>query len=387
MKTRHHTYFENSKNMAAIPSNSVDLVVTSPPYPMIEMWDHMFAEQHPQIRNALKSKKSPLAFELMHNQLDEVWREVHRVLKKGGIACINIGDAARTINDNFTLYPNHARILSYLIQVGFHGLPLILWRKQTNAPNKFMGSGMLPSGAYVTLEHEYILILRKGPKREFKTDAEKKIRRESALFWEERNVWYSDVWLDLKGTVQKLDKNSIRLRNAAFPFDLPYRLINMFSVKGDTVLDPFLGTGTAMRAAIATARNSIGFELDQSFRKDILPDKDVLVKFANEKILDRIERHLEFVQKRLETKGQLKYINKFYKFPVMTSQETELILNPLETIEKFGETSAEVVYSCKPHLDGIQEWKEDFKLQNNISNLKKKRSKKKPQRPVQQQLL
>lgn len=250
-----------------------------------------------------------------------------------------------------------------------------------------MGSGMLPSGAYVTLEHEYILILRKGTKREFKTDAEKKIRRESALFWEERNVWYSDVWLDLKGTVQKLDNSSSRLRSAAFPFDVPYRLINMFSVKGDTVLDPFLGTGTAMRAAIATARNSIGFELDQSFRKDILPDKDVLVKFANQKIGDRIENHLQFVQKRLETKGQLKYINKFYKFPVMTSQETELLLNPLVTIAEFGENSVEVVYSSKPHSDGIVEWKEDFKLQNNISNHQKRRSKKKPQRPIQQKLL
>ncbi|UCE53794.1 MAG: site-specific DNA-methyltransferase [Desulfobacterales bacterium] len=387
MKTRHHTYFENSKNMAAIPSNSVDLVVTSPPYPMIEIWDRMFAEQHLQIRNALKSRKSLLAFELMHNQLDEIWREIHRVLKDGGMACINVGDAARTINDNFMLYPNHARILSYLIKVGFNTLPLILWRKQTNAPNKFMGSGMLPSGAYVTLEHEYILILRKGPKREFKTDAEKKIRRESALFWEERNIWYSDVWLDLKGTLQKLDSSSSRLRSAAFPFDVPYRLINMFSVKGDTVLDPFLGTGTSMWAAIATARNSIGFEIDQSFRNEILPDTDVLVKFANQKIRDRIEHHLEFVQKRLETKGQLKYINKFYKFPVMTRQETELILNPLVTIAEFGENTVEVVYSCKPHSDGIQAWKEDFKAQNNISNLKKRRSKKKSQRPIQQKLL
>ena len=387
MRTEHRIYFENSKNMAAVPSGSVDLVVTSPPYPMIEMWDSMFAEQHPQIRKALKSRKSLRAFELMHSQLDEVWRKLHRVLKAGGIACINIGDAARTVNDNFMLYPNHARILSYLLEVGFNPLPLILWRKQTNAPNKFMGSGMLPSGAYVTLEHEYILVLRKGPKREFNTEAEKKIRRESALFWEERNVWYSDVWLDLKGTVQKLDNTGSRLRSAAFPFDVPYRLINMFSVKGDTVLDPFLGTGTSMWAAIATARNSIGFELDQCFRNEILADTDIFVKYANQKIGDRIENHLQFVQERLETKGQLKYINKFYKFPVMTRQETELLLNPLVTIAEFGENTVEVVYSSKPHSDGVQARTQDFKLQNNLSNLKKRRSKKKPPRPIQQKLL
>ena len=104
-----------------------------------------------------------------------------------------------------------------------------------------MGSGMLPAGAYVTLEHEYILIVRKGSKREFKTEVEKENRRESALFWEERNVWYSDVWTDIKGTEQKLPKAMSRLRSAAFPFELAYRLINMYSVKGDVILDSISG--------------------------------------------------------------------------------------------------------------------------------------------------
>ena len=81
-------------------------------------------------------------------------------------------------------------------RLGFQSIPLILWRKQTNAPNKFMGSGMLPAGAYVTLEHEYILVLRKGSKREFKKAEEKRNRHESAIFWEERNIWYSDIWMD-----------------------------------------------------------------------------------------------------------------------------------------------------------------------------------------------
>ena len=71
------------------------------------------------------------------------------------------------------LYPNHSRILAAMLKTGFSALPLILWRKPTNAPNKFMGSGMLPAGAYVTLEHEYILILRKGSKREFQQSPEK----------------------------------------------------------------------------------------------------------------------------------------------------------------------------------------------------------------------
>ena len=226
--------------MDTIPSESVSLVVTSPPYPMIHMWDDLFISQNPAIGKALKNREGPHAFELMHRLLDDVWNEVYRVLKNGGIACINIGDATRTIDDNFSLYQNHTRLMAYLLQLGFNALPAILWRKQTNAPNKFMGSGMLPPGAYVTLEHEYILIVRKGPKREFKTPEEKQMRRQSAFFWEERNIWFSDIWLDVKGASQHLFDNRARRRSAAFPFEVPYRLINMFSVKGDTVRELIL---------------------------------------------------------------------------------------------------------------------------------------------------
>ena len=232
--------------MDAIPSNSIDLVVTSPPYPMIEMWDEVFSKQNVKIGEALNQKDGPSAFELMHKELDLVWDEVSRVLKRGGIACINIGDATRTIDDHFALYTNHSRIHTYMQQIGFSALPIILWRKQTNAPNKFMGSGMMPPGAYVTLEHEYVLILRKGNKKAFKTEDEKEQRRASSFFWEERNIWFSDVWTDLKGTSQNLFDNKVRGRSAAYPIELPYRLITMFSVKGDNVLDPFLGIGTTM---------------------------------------------------------------------------------------------------------------------------------------------
>ncbi|MGD9382562.1 MAG: hypothetical protein PVH55_00780 [Desulfobacterales bacterium] len=92
------------------------------------------------------------------------------------------------------------RVLKIALDLDFSTLPCIIWRKQTNAPNKFMGSGMLPAGAYVTLEHEYILILGKGPKRVFEKQEDKRKRHDSAIFWEERNSWYSDVWFDAKGT-------------------------------------------------------------------------------------------------------------------------------------------------------------------------------------------
>jgi DNA modification methylase len=229
--------------------------------------------------------------------------------------------------------------------LGFEALPAILWRKQTNAPNKFMGSGMLPPSAYITLEHEYILILRKGPKREFKLDAEKQNRRESAFFWEERNAWFSDVWLDIKGASQNLGDRSARLRSAAFPFDVPYRLINMFSVKGDVVVDPFLGIGTTMWAAMAAARNCSGYEFETGLRNEIYAITDSLIPYANTRIQNRIHAHTDFVEQSRNPQERFKYTNQNYQFPVMTRQETDIFINPLTAIEKAGSDGFNVIYS------------------------------------------
>lgn len=348
MKTIHQIFYRDARNLKNIPSESVDLVVTSPPYPMIGMWDDVFGSQNAEIEKALETGDGKLAHELMHKILDPVWDEMFRVLKDGRFACINIGDATRKVGGDFCLYPNHARILSYLLNIGFSALPDILWRKQTNAPNKFMGSGMLPAGAYVTLEHEYILILRKGPKREFKTECEKQNRRESALFWEERNIWYSDVWMDIKGTRQRLSDELSRLRSAAFPYDLAYRLVNMYSVKGDVILDPFLGTGTTIAAAMTSGRNSVGVEIDKSFQSTICPLARQIVDFSNDYLLDRLRRHFEFVEERIQTSGPLKYTNRYYRCPVVTSQEQSILLNGLNEVRESDDNIFEVAYSAKP---------------------------------------
>ena len=348
MKTTHNILFQDARDLKNIPSESVDLVVTSPPYPMIEMWDEMFSHQNPEIQDALESGDGKQAYALMHEILEAVWDEVFRVLKNGRFACINIGDATRTVKDDFCLYPNHARVLNYLLNIGFSALPDILWRKQANTPNKFMGSGMLPAGAYVTLEHEYILIVRKGSKREFKTEDEKQNRRESALFWEERNMWYSDVWMDIKGVEQKLPKAISRLRSAAFPFDLAYRLINMYAVKGDVILDPFLGTGTTTAAAMTSGRNSIGVEIDNGFQHVICPIAHHIVGFSNGYLSDRLQRHFAFVENRIQNSGNVKYTNKYYGCPVVTSQEQFIFLNGLEVVHTRGDNTFDVVYSMKP---------------------------------------
>ena len=358
MKTTHKIHYKDSKKMGIIPSSSVHLAVTSPPYPMIAMWDDMFVHQDHKILKALNTSDGLKAFELMHKLLDQVWQELYRVLINGGIACINIGDATRTVGDNFMLYTNHARILSSLIKAGFSALPLILWRKPTNAPNKFMGSGMLPGGAYVTLEHEYILIVRKGSKREFKSAQEKQNRRESALFWEERNNWFSDVWLGLIGTQQKLKKNATRLRSGAFPFELAYRLVNMYSAKGDTVVDPFLGTGTTMWTAMASGRSSIGFEIETGFEEIIEANKNKIMASSNGRIQQRMHDHLAYLDSRKDEKGKFKYLNRHYKFPVMTRQETELFINPLKSITPTDKQTMEVKYADIPDPEFDGDWEQ-----------------------------
>ncbi len=331
-KMKHTIFFNAAQNMSQIGDNSVDLVVTSPPYPMIEMWDDILANQNPDIRVALKENNPRRAFELMHLELDKVWEECQRVLKEGAFMCINIGDATRTINNEFALYNNNTRIIQACEKLGFINLPNILWRKTTNAPNKFMGSGMLPCGAYVTMEHEWILIFRKGSKRIYKTAEEKNARRDSSFFWEERNIWFSDIW-EINGVKQAIHKTPSRERNASFPVELPYRLINMYSQKGDVVLDPFMGLGTTAVASVICERNSIGYEID-SLLKPLLKDtlRTIDIQKANTLIKNRYTKHLAFVEERIKQGKDVKYDNTHLQCKVMTKQETDLTFHYLQNI-------------------------------------------------------
>lgn len=343
-ESTHRIFFEAAQDMRRVGDATVDLVVTSPPYPMIEMWDGIFAAQNADIGTAIASSPKS-AFELMHRELDKVWGECFRVLKDGGFMCVNIGDATRTIDRDFQLYNNHSRVVSSCQKIGFANLPNIMWRKQTNAPNKFMGSGMLPCGAYVTLEHEWILVFRKGGKRAYRSDDERSGRRRSAFFWEERNRWFSDLW-DIKGARQSIANSKTRERNASFPLEVPFRLVNMYSQMGDTVLDPFIGMGTTLVAAMLSGRNSVGFEIDGRLKPSIVDFVGgVGVNAMQRLVRDRLGAHIAFVNERISSEKDIKYDNLKLGCKVMTSQEMDMELVVPEKIERVdGDLSYRCLY-------------------------------------------
>jgi modification methylase len=338
VETMHRVIIGDSADMSCLEDGCVHLVVTSPPYPLVKMWDSQFSRMDPRIGTALNDDDGETAFELMHDLLARVWDEVERVLCPGGIACVNVGDATRTIGGSFQLFPNHMRVLEHFRATGMTSLPGILWRKTTNAPTKFMGSGTTPSGAYVTLEHEHILILRKGAKRTF-GQGEVKRRAESGFFWEERNEWFSDIW-EVAGRRQTLSGTS-RARSAAFPIEIPYRLISMFSIKGDLVLDPFAGIGTTAAAAAMACRNSISFELEPGLRAETEGAIKEAPALGKEIIASRLERHRAFIGARGRS---LRYINGRYDFPVVTHQETGIVLDAPSKVTHCKDGTLRVSY-------------------------------------------
>lgn len=344
MKTTHQILGEDARHMASLPKGSCDLVVTSPPYPMIEMWDGVFASLSGEVAGRLADDDGDTAFELMHRELDRVWKECYRVLRPGGLACINVGDATRTLGGEFSLWPNHARVLQAARRIGFRVLPDILWRKPTNAPTKFLGSGMLPTGAYVTYEHEYVLVLRKGSSRAFETPEEKLHRRKSAFFWEERNVWCSDVWTEMRGARQDLPDPAARERSAAFPFELPFRLILMHSVSGDTVLDPFLGTGTTSLAAAVAGRSSVGLEIDPALRGAAEDTVRAAVAVGRVRVGARLLAHRSFVEAREAAGKPPKHRNEGLGLPVVTKQETDIVLTRPTAVRRLAPGMIEVTH-------------------------------------------
>lgn len=234
----------DARDAHGITAGSVHLVVTSPPYPMIPQWDALFG------------RLGASSYAAMHDLLGAVWARCFEYLVPGGLLAVNVGDALRSTATGFQLFPNHVDVTERCRSLGFVPLPYLLWKKPTNRPNAFLGSGFLPPNAYVTLDCEFILLFRKGPLRRLPPKDPARLR--SRFTKAERDRWFSQVWSDIRGTRQGADGR----RTGAFPPEVPERLIRMFSCAGETVLDPFAGTGTTLWAAARWGRDAIGIEVD-----------------------------------------------------------------------------------------------------------------------------
>jgi site-specific DNA-methyltransferase (adenine-specific) len=248
MKTLHRIIIGDSRNMEEIQDESVHLIITSPPY-----W---------QLKDYGNGKQIGFndSYEEYINNLNLVWNECHRILHNGCRLCINIGDQfARSVYyGRYKVIPIRTEIIKFCESIGFDYMGAIIWQKVTTCHTTggatIMGSFPYPRSGIVKLDYEFILIFKKygNPPK-----VDKEIKKQSRLTQEEWNRYFAGHW-NFPG--EKQDKHL-----AMFPEELPRRLIKMFSFIGDTVLDPFLGSGTTSLAAKNLNRNSIGYEINEDF--------------------------------------------------------------------------------------------------------------------------
>lgn len=343
MTTNHIIDFQDClEHSKTLEADSIALTVTSPPYPCVSMWDKQLIKSA-GIYEQLGDQNYLAASEAVNSRLfNGLWRELYRVTIEGGWVAINIGESVRnSAMFGFMAVPNHASIIHGMLHAGFIPMPSIIWSKPSNSTNKFMGSGMLPASAYVTMEHEHILLFRKGSNRAFTTKQAKANRRESGFFYWERNVWFSDIWDDVNGCIQDLPfPIKDRERSGAFPIEIPYRLINMFSVKGDTVYDPFTGLGNTLIAAAMSQRSSVGCEIEPELRRNIEDNlyRPGLLDTLNLTLLRRINKAVYNSSLYFKDK-EPKHFNTYHHLPVVSSQETDIKILPIESVSDLSSES------------------------------------------------
>ena len=258
MVTHHRMIIGDSRKMKEVPDESVHLVITSPPY-----WQLKDYGTEAQIGYND-------SYEEYINNLNLVWDECHRILHKGCRLCVNIGDQfARSVYyGRYKVIPIRTEIIKFCENVGFDYMGAIIWQKVTTTNTTggatVMGSFPFPRNGILKIDYEFILIFKKygtAPK------VSKEIKDQSKMTKEEWNQYFTGHW-NFPG--EKQDKHL-----AMFPEELPARLIKMFSFVGDTVLDPFLGSGTTTLAARNLGRNSTGYEINKDFLPVIKEKVDV----------------------------------------------------------------------------------------------------------------
>ena len=254
LPTHHRLHLGDARDLGWIANESVHLVVTSPPY-----WTLKKYNEHPGQLGAVSE------YEHFHDEIEKVWRHCYRALVPGGRLVCVVGDvciARRRNNGRHMVMPLHADISVRCRRIGFDYLTPIFWNKIANASyevengSSFLGKPYEPN-AIIKNDVEYLLMLRKPGGYRSPTDEQ---RRRSKMSKEEHAKWFRSSWSGCAGA-------STKEHPAPFPVELAYRLVRMFSFVEDTVLDPFVGTGSTMVAAIRSERNSIGNEIDSHYFK------------------------------------------------------------------------------------------------------------------------
>ncbi len=281
MKTNHKIIIGDSRNMAELQNKSVHLVITSPPY-----W---------QLKDYGTSDQIGFddSYEDYINNLNLVWKECSRVLKDGCRLCINIGDQfARSVYyGRYKIIPIRTEIIKFCETIGFDYMGAIIWQKATTMNTTggatIMGSFPYPRNGIIKLDYEFILIFKKSGDAPI---VSREIKEKSKMSKEEWNQYFTGHW-NFNGAKQ--DKHL-----AMYPEELPKRLIKMFSFVDDTVLDPFLGSGTTTLAAKNLGRNSAGFEINKNFlpiiKEKIGADTEDLFRGVNFEIIEQKNKTADF---------------------------------------------------------------------------------------------
>jgi DNA modification methylase len=240
----------DARDLSFLGDESIHLVVTSPPY-----WNLKRYNDNPDQLGHINDYESFLG------ELEKVWSEVFRILVPGGRLVCVVGDVcvSRRRFGRHLVFPLHADICVLCRKIGFDNLNPIIWHKIANASfevengSKFLGKPYEPN-AIIKNDMEFILMQRKPGGYRKPTEEQRKL---SKIEKKDFDSWFQQIW-NITGA-------STRNHPAPFPLQLATRLVRMFSFHGDTVLDPFCGTGTTMIAALRYARNSIGIDIDPEY--------------------------------------------------------------------------------------------------------------------------
>ena len=249
-RTTHRLINTDARELSFLDDNSIHLALTSPPY-----WNLKKYNDTPHQLGHIGD------YETFLDELRKVWEHVYRVLVPGGRLVCVVGDVcvSRKRFGRHLVFPLHADICVMCRKIGFDNLNPIIWNKISNASyevsngSRFLGKPYEPN-AIIKNDIEFILMQRKPGG--YRKPSEKQ-REQSRIAKENFNKWFQQIWT--------ITGASTRRHPAPFPLELAERLVRMFSFTGDTVLDPFCGSGTTMIAAAKHTRNSIGIEVDPQY--------------------------------------------------------------------------------------------------------------------------